>query len=55
MSGKKRKNKKQVLDSGKVSHFLRRDLGIKSFSNEQIFYFKKLIFLIYIFLEIKKE
>ncbi len=27
MNGKIKKNKKLVLDSGKVSHYLRRDLG----------------------------
>ena len=37
MNGKKKKNKKLVLDSGKVSHYLRRDLGLKSFLYEQIF------------------
>ena len=46
MNGKKRKNKKPVLDSGNVTHYLRRDFGIKSFYNEQIFYFKILIFII---------
>ena len=39
MNGKKKKNKKLVLDSGKVSHLLKRDLGHKSFYYEQIFYF----------------
>ena len=37
MNGKKKKNKKLVLDSGKVSHYLRRDLGLKSLEYEQIF------------------
>jgi len=46
MNGKKRKNKKVVLDSGKASHYLRRDLDIKSFKYEQIFYFKNLIFIV---------
>jgi len=46
MNGKKRKNKKLVLDLGKVSHYLRRDFSIKSFSYEEIFYFKKLILII---------
>ena len=31
MNGKKKKNKKLVLDSGKVSHYLKRDLGLKLF------------------------
>ena len=35
-----RKNKKLVLDSGKVCHYLKRDPGIKLFKYEQIFYFK---------------
>ena len=37
MNGKKKKkNKKLILDLGKVSHYLRRDLGLKSFLYEQI-------------------
>ena len=45
MNGKKRKNKKPVLDSDNVTHYLRSDFGIKSFYYEQIF-FKILIFII---------
>lgn len=46
MNGKKRKNKKLVLDSGKVNHYIRSDFGIKSFYYEQIFYYKNLIIII---------
>ena len=46
MNGKKKKNKKLVLDSGKASHYLRRDLGLKSFQYERFFYFKNLILII---------
>ena len=49
MNGKKRRNKKLVLDSGKVSHFLISEFGTKLFLYEKIFYFKNLIFIIYIF------
>ena len=41
MNGKKKKNKQLVLDSGKVSNYLRRDLEIKPLYYEQIFYFRK--------------
>ena len=51
MNGKKKKNRKLVLDSGKVCHYLRRDLGLKSFLYGQIFYFKNLIFIFSYFLE----
>jgi len=40
MNGKKKMNKKLVLDSGKYSHYLRRDIGLKSFYYKQIFTFK---------------
>ena len=46
MNGKKRKNKKLVLDSGNVTHYLRSDFGIKYIYYEQILYFKILIFII---------
>ena len=46
MNGKKKKNKKLVLDSGKVTHYLRGNFGIKSFLYEEIFYFQILIFII---------
>jgi len=41
MNGKKKKNKKLVLDSGKVSNYLSRDLDIKSLKYEKFFYLKK--------------
>ena len=45
-----------VLDSGKVSHSLRRDLGPKSFYYEQIFLLLKFNIYNFTFLEkIKKE
>ena len=40
MNGKKKKNKKLVLDLGKVSHYQRRNLGLKSFLYEKFFTFK---------------
>ena len=46
MNGKKKKNKKLVLDSGKASHFLRRDIGLKSFIYERFIYLKNIIFII---------
>ena len=41
MNGKKKKNRILVLDSGKDSHYLRKDLSLKSFYYEQNFYFLK--------------
>jgi len=38
--GKKKKNIKLVLDSGKVSHYLRKDLDLKSFNMNRFFTFK---------------
>ena len=52
MNGKKRKNKKLVLDSGGTRHFLRSDLGIKLFKYERISDFKNLILIISHLLEI---
>lgn len=51
MNGKKKKNKKLVLDSGKISHYPIRDLDIKSSRYKEVFYLKNFIFLISYFLE----
>ena len=40
MNGKKRKKKQLVLDSGKVSHYIRSDFGIKLFQYEYLFTLK---------------
>jgi len=46
MNGKKRKNKKLVLDSGKVNNFLQVSLTSNHFNMNRFFYFKNLIFII---------
>ena len=40
MNGKKNKNKKLVLDSGKVSHYIRSDLGLNHFNMNRFFTLK---------------
>ena len=40
MNGKKKKNKKMVLDSGKVSHYIRRELVLKSLNMKRFFTLK---------------
>ena len=52
MNGKKRKNKKLVLDSGKVNHFLRSDLAPNYF-NMKVFLLLK--FNIYNFTFFRKK
>ena len=50
MNGKKKKNKKLVLDSGRVSQSLRRDLGLKSLNMKRFFTLK-----LHIYLHFKKK
>ncbi len=55
MNGKKKKNKKQVLDSGKVSNYLSRYLGLKSFNINSFLLLKFNTYKLYSLEKIKKE